>query len=338
MAGPYTTDDLAQYVGLAAEVTPGTGLAPTLFLPYAGDVANEHNMDGDDIWEGGTGPYPARAVKTKQRPHGSFVIPWKPTTGAKVLAWFLGNDASVAAGSLFDHTAKPAQDVRYLTVEWNAAGASDLTERFAGCVLNKLTIEAPEANGELTLAVDWQGRTPTVVTAASPTYETGMHASTPGAGYRPSDCAFTLNNVAATNIVSWKLELDWGVDDDIFTSTWLRAAFTKLKLTATLTVRILELNVADYRQVNYGAAAGSASVADFFDGPASAWAVTLSNGLASTNLRQATLTCPQVQWKNAPRKITSQGSTSILELTGIVRKPAADLLTVVSRTADTAAY
>lgn len=338
MAGPYALDDLAQYIGLAKEVTPGTGIAPTLFLPFSGDVTGDHNMDGDDVYEGGTGPYEARAVKTKQRPHGTFTVPWKPSTVAKLMAWFLGQDAVATAGSLFDHTASPLQAPVYVSTEWNAAGPSDLTERFNGGVLSKLTIDSPAANGEIMVTCDFQARDGAIVSVATPSYETGIHGSTPGAAFRPSDCTFTLNNVTVTNIVSWKLELDWTVDDNIFTSTWKRAAFVKKKLTAKLTVRILELTVADYKQINYGASGNTATVADFFRGTTTAWGVVATNGLATTNLRTATLSCPLVDWQGAPRKITSQGNTSILEMTGALVKPAGDIVTLVTRNADTSAY
>ena len=177
-----------------------------------------------------------------------------------------------------------------------------------------------------------------IVSAATPAYETGVHAVSPGAAFRPTDCTFTLNNVTVTNIVSWKLELDWNVDDEIYTSSYKRAAFVKRKLDTTLTVKILEYTVADYRQVNYGGPAATATVADFFRGATTAWGVAMTNSLATTNLRQATISCPPVEWKGGPRKIEAQGATAMLEMTGKLIKPAGDIVTIVSRNADTTAY
>lgn len=337
MAGPYALDDLRHYLGLVKETVPGTGQAATLFIPYTGDAALDHSMDATDVYEGGTGPYEARAVKTTHKPNGTFTMPVKPSTFGKCVAWFLGSDASAAAGSLFDHTAKPAQDPVYLSVEMSSAGA-DLIERVAGSVISKMTLTSPEDNGELTAAFTWAGRTPAVVTAATPAYETGMHAATPGAAWRPSDCVYTLDNGVITNVAGWELTADWGIDDAIYTSTPFRAAIVKLKLTMELKVKLLELTVNQYKAVNYGASGNTAAVVDFLDGTSTSWQTAYGNGLTSTNLRQLTIAIPQVQWKAAPRKLTAQGATSFIEMVGTPRKPAADIITVVSRTADSAAY
>jgi hypothetical protein len=79
-------------------------------------------------------------------------------------------------------------------------------------------------------------------------------------------------------------------------------------------------------------------VADFFRGTTTSWGVVATNSLATTNLRTATLSCPLVDWKQGPRKITSQGDTSTLEIVGQLVKPAGDILTLVTRNADAAAY
>lgn len=337
MAGPYALDDLRHYLGLIKEATPGTGAAPTTFIPFTGDAVLDHSPDSDDVFEGGTGPYLARSVKTTHKPNGTFTMPVKPATFAKCIAWFLGADASVAASSLFDHTASPSQDPVYVSLEMSSAGA-DLIERVAGAVLSKVTITSPENNGELTAAFTYAGRTVAVVTAATPSYETGLHGSTPGAAYRPSDCTYTMDNATVTNVAGWELALDWGIDDAIFTSSPFRAAIVKLKLTAELKVKLLELNANEYKAVNYGGSGNTAPVPDFLEGSSVSWSAAYTNGLTSTNLRQLTVAIPNVQWKTAPRKLVSAGATSYLEVSGVARKPSGNLLTVVSRTADTAAY
>jgi hypothetical protein len=340
MAGPYALDDLAHYFGLALEDVPRTAQPPELFIPFTGDAVLEHGMESDEVWEGGTGPYQARSVKTRHKPNGTFTHPLKPSTTAALLAWFLGDDQVAAAGSLFDHTSIPDQPPIYLTTEWNAAGASDLVERVGGCVLSKLVISSPEGNGEVTAAWTWAGSTPAKV--ASPTavtYEAGMHGATPGAAFRPSDCTYTLDNATVTNIASWEMTIDWGIDDNIFTSTWTRAAILKNKMTVELKVKFLELTADQYKKVNYGSTTTpGASVADFLDGTATSWRAAYTNSLATTNLRTLSLTIPQVQWKAAPRKLTAEGGTSFVEMTGIARKPAGAIITAVSRNMDTLAY
>lgn len=336
MAGPYATDDLANYLGIGKQSVFGTGVTPTLFVPYTGDVSIEHGMEGEDVWEGGSGPFLNRTVKTKHKPNGSFTMPVRPASFAKLAAYFLGKDVSAAASSLFDHTASPLQLPTPLTIEW--AQGADLIERVAGCQLTKMTLSSPEANGELTCDVSWAGAVPTVGTAATPSYETGQHALTPGGAFRPSDAVYKLDNATISNVVGWELAMDWGVDEDIFTSSWKRAAFTKLKFTAGLKVRLLELDMAEYKSVNYGASGATATVADYLEGTSSSWQVVYDNALASTNSRKLTVNCPLVQWTGAPRKIGAPGGTSILEVTGVVHYLGSDIVTLVSRNADTAAY
>jgi hypothetical protein len=337
MAGPYATDDLRNYVAFGKQSVFGTAVPPTVFVPFTGDITPDHNMAGDDVYEGGTGPYVARSVKTKQKPAGQITMPVKPQTFGKLAAWFLGADSSAAAGSLFDHTSTPSQAPVYLTCEWDQA--DELVERLAGTVLTKLVLSSPVANGEVTAQWSFAGAVPTV--QASPTtatYETGMHGVSPGAAWRPSDCAYLLDNAAITNVSGYDITVDWGVDEDVYTSSYLRAAFLKLKMTVEVKLRILELDVTRYKTVNYGGAAATATIADFFDGVPSAFKASYTNGLTSTNLRNTSIDIPQIMWKSAPRKLQAAGGVSVIELVGQARKPAGAIVTVISRTADSAAY
>lgn len=336
MAGPYNTGSATNYLGIGKQSLLGTAVAPTVWVPYTGDVAIDHGLEGEDIREGGSGPYLARSIKTKHGPGGGFATPWRPSTAAKLVAWFLGSDQVAAAGSLFAHTATPAEAAVLLSIETNQS--DEIIERIADSVLSKLTITGPEANAELMAAFEYAGTTPAWQGAATAeSYETGIHGSTPGAPFRSGDAAFTIGGVVVTNVVSWELGLDWGIDTDIYTSKVTRNRIIKLILTGELTVRTLELDTVDYRGVNYNG--GSAAAVDFptLTG-GNAFIAAYSNGLTTTNLRDATITVPQLQWKGAPRRLQAAGTVSVLERKAQLIKSASPLISIVSTNADTSAY
>lgn len=337
MAGPYNTGSALNYVGLGKQTVLGTPVAPTVFIPYTGDVSIEHGLEGEDIREGGSGPYLARSVKTKHAPNGGFGTPWRPSTCAKLAAWFLGQDASAAAGSLFSHTATPAEAAVLLSVETNEA--DEIIERFADAVLSKMTITGPEANAEVMAAFEWAGTTAGWQGAAAvDTYESGIHGSTPGAPFRSGDGTFTVGGSVITNLVSWELALDWGIEGGIYTSKVTRNRIVKLILTGEITIRTLELDTVDYRAVNYNG--GSAAALDFPTlAGGNAFIASYTNGLTTTNLRDVAITVPQLQWKGAPRKLNAAGQVSILERKGqIIKAAASPLVSIVSTNADNTAY
>lgn len=337
MAGPYNTGSLLNYLGIGKQTVLGTGVAPTVFVPYTGDVTLDHGLEGEDIREGGSGPYLARSIKTKHGPSGGFGTPWRPSTAAKLLAWFLGNDAVAAAGSLFDHTATPAETSVLLSVEQNQS--DEIIERIVDSVLSKVTITGPEANAEVMLAFEYMGVAPTWQGAAtSETYETGIHGSTPGAPFRSGDGTFTVGGSVITNLVSWELSLDWGVDGDIYTSKVTRNRVFKLVMTGEIKIRTLELDNVDYRAVNYNG--GSAAGIDFPTlAGGNAFVAAYTNGLTTTNERTATITVPQLQWKGAPRRLQAAGAVSILERTGqLIKAAASPFVQIVSKNADASAY
>jgi hypothetical protein len=336
MAGPYNIGHEVNYLGIGKQSVLGTGVVPTVFVPYTGDVNVEHGMEGDDVFEGGTGPYMARAVKTKHKPGAGFALPWRPSTAGRLAAWFLGADSVGGAGP-YDHTSTPAEPVTFISLETNQS--DEIIERFVDAALAKMTITSPEANGELMAAFDWLGGPPAWQAAATAeTYESGIHGSTPGAPFRASDGTFTIENVTATNVVSWEASLDWNIDGDIFTSKVTRNRLLKLRLTVDLTVRTLELDGNDYRATNYGTSAATAASGNYRNATNIGFRAVYDNGLAAANQRTVTVTVPEIQWVGAPRKLNAQGGTSYLERKAKARKGAGALVTVLSKTGDVAAY
>ncbi len=336
MPGPYVSSSANNYLGFGKQTVKGTPVAPTVFLPYADSVDLDHGIEGDEIKEGGTGPYIARNQKTKHDPSGGTAMAWRPATAAKLLAWFLGTDTISGAAVPYTHTLTPAETTTYLTAEQNLA--DELIERFTDAVISKATISG-EGGADLMLALEWFALVPGWQTTPTvETYETGISGSTPGGPYRQNEAAYTVDGVAVTNVESWELELEWKFDDDLRLSRVTRAYAPKLGLSGSIKLKQLLLAPDDYRKVNYGSLAGTVADKNYFG--AGALVAVYDNGLSATNARVATVTVPNIDWTKATYSgLNPDGETTYLEREGTLKKLAgANLVSVAAGTADAVAY
>lgn len=341
MPYPRSTSSAAHYLGIGKQSVKGTGVAPTVFLPYQGSVDLDDGQDGSDVREAGVGPYLARKMKTKQDPNGSTGMAVRPRTFAQVAAWFLGQDVSTVNGSLFDHTATPLETNVPLTVEQAAGVTGDIIERFIDCYLKGLTLSC-KGNEDVMAKIDWFGLTPGWQgTAATPAYETGQSGVTPGGPYRGAEATFTVDGSAAANVAEWEIGLEWNYDEDLRLSRVTRGDTLKLELTGAIKVKqLIDSNTVrdDYRKIIYGTASSSVAIKNFFE--SGAFIVSYDNGLTTTNQRVLTITVPQITWTKATyTKLNPDGETMYLEKEGQITKASASaFVTILSRTADSAAY
>lgn len=340
MGYPRSTSAATNYLGIGKESSKGTGVAPTVFIPYQGSVDLDDGQDGADVREAGTGPYLNRKMKTKHDPNGGFSMAVRPKTFAQLAAWFLGNDASGAAGSLYDHTATPLETNVPLTVEQAAGDADDIIQRFTDCYLKSLVLGC-KGNEDLMAKFMWFGLSPAwAALATSQSYESGISGSTPGGPYRGADAAYTVDGSSAANVESWEAGLEWKYDEDLRLSKVTRGDTLKLELTGAIKLKQLIDSATvrnDHRKTVFGSTSGTVAIKDFF--AAGAFVVVFDNGLSSTNLRQFTLTVPLITWTKATyTKLNPDGETMYLEKEGQIAKGAGAFVTMVSRTADSAAY
>jgi hypothetical protein len=338
-AYPRASSSLSHYLGLAKQTVKGTGVVPTLFVPYQGSIDLSAGQDGDDVRQAGTGTYVNRTMKTKHDPSGAFGMAARPKTLAQLVAWFLGADASVASGSLWDHTATPAEANTWLTVEQAAGVSGDIIERYTDALLTSLSLST-DGNGDLMTQFGWMALTPGwQSTAATPTYETGVSGTSPGGPYRATEATYTVDGSAATNVQSWSVDLEWKLDDDIRLSKVTRADALKLELTGKVKIKqLLDAAAAtEYRKIIYGSTSGTAAAKNFFQG--GSWAVVFDNGLATTNQRTLSISCPVIDWKDAPyTALNPDGETMYIEREGVIRKDSGAFVTIVSKTSDAVAY
>ena len=336
MAGPYSSSAAVNYWGAGKETTKGTGVAPTVFVPYQGDVDLDHAMGEKTIHEAGVGPYASRNMKQKHDPGGKVGAAWRPSTFGKLAAWFLGADTISGAGP-YTHTCTPAESLTHLTVEQNLN--DEAIERFVDCYLKGLSVEG-KGGDDLMATVDWFGFTPDWRAAATTdTYETGISGVTPGGPFRMNEGVYTVDGSAATNVQEWKIDWSWKFDEDIRLSAVTRAYTQKLELTGKITLKQLMIaDVNDYRKVNFYSTSGTAANKNFF--PTGAFIAAFDNGLTTTNNRQITFTCPQIAWTKAKyTSLNPDGQTVYLEREGIIEKPAAAAFsTIVGITGDSTGY
>lgn len=335
MAGPYSTTDERNYIGVGLQTVRGTAVAPTVFVPYQDGPKVDHGIKGDGVFEAGTGPYASRTVKEAHDPKGGFSLAVRPKTFAQLGAWFLGADGSAAAGSLFDHTAVPAHTPLYLTIE--RCIADEVVERFVDAVFTKLTLKQ-EGGKDLMADFEWSALRPVWTgSATSETYETGVSGSTPGGPYRGNEATYTVDGSGATDVAEWELEIERTYDAPHLSSvTGLYQV--KHALEATLSLKQLALATTPYRTVAYSAAAGTAADKNFFQN--GAFQVLYDNGLATTNERELTIACPGVDWTEVNlTDADPKGETVYVERKGVVTKEAGTVFVgFVSKTADSAAY
>ena len=325
MAGPYNAADANSYLGIGKQSAKGTGVAPSMWIPYLGTMSANHGMGGDDVREAGAGLYQARARKTKHDPEGAGAFNARPTTAGKVLAWFLGADTISGAGP-YTHTLAPAATNTWLSVERNQS--DEIIDRFVDAQIRKVTLSG-EA-GDLLLGFEWTSLTAARQAAAtSESYE----AADP---FQQDEAAYTIDGSSATNVASWSAELAWSLDEDVRLSKVTRDQLLKLNISATIKVKQLIAAETDYRTVNYGSSGGSAPNKDFFN--TGAFSVTYDNGLATTNNRQLTLAFAKVSWKEAKLSdLNPDGETVYLERTGMAVKTTTTI-SAVAITGDSTGY
>lgn len=341
MPYPRSSSSAAHYLAFGRQSAGrGTAVAPTLFVPFQGSVEHDQGMAGDDIREAGTGPYVARTMKTGHDPSGGGSMAIRPSTFARLSAWFLGNDAVASAGSLFDHTRTPTETNQWLTAERAAGVDGDIIERFPDSVLTKLSVVL-DGNKDVMSSFSWTSLSALWRTAATAqTYESGVSGISPGGPFRTSEATYTLDGAAATNVQMCQIDLEWKYDTDIRLSAVTRREFLKLELTGTVKIKQL-IDTAtmtdEYRKIVYGSTSGTVPIRNFFQG--GALVVALDNGLTTTNARTESITLPVIDWKTAPiTEPNPDGATMYLEREGTVRKGAGAFVTMVSRNADTAGY
>ena len=340
MAYPLATSDSLAYVGIGLQSSKGTGVSPTLFVPYRGPVTLDGGQAAESIYAAGTGPYANRQMKTAHDPKGSFGMGMRPNTISELIAYFLGADSIAGAGP-YDHTITPDERARrWLTIEQAFGTDGDIIERFVDAVLTSLTISV-DGNQDWIATLGWTSLDAAwQATAATPSYETGVAGSTPGSALRGADATYTIDGSAETNVKMCEIALEWKYDEDIRLADVTRRDALKLELAGTvkLTQLIDDTDTRDrYRAMQYGSASGTSPANDPYRGSLTA---VINNGLTSTNEREVQMAIPAIDWMTPKyTDLDPSGATGYLESEGTITKASgSEFVTATCKTSDSAVY
>jgi hypothetical protein len=341
MPYPLSTSSPLAYLGIGRQTLKGTGVVPTLFVPYRGAISLDHGQAGEAIHEGGTGPYMNRMMKSGHDPAGQFGLGCRPNTFAELAAYFLGTDTISGASVPYLHTLTPNVAARpvWLSIEQAAGTDGDIIERFIDGFFKSMTI-AVEGNNDMIATFGWESLTAGwIATAGTPTYETGVNGVSAGANMRASDIAYTIDGDAEVNVESFEVALEWAFDAPRL-SRVVRDDVIRTELSGTVKLKQL-INDADtvlaYRRGNYGTNAGTAPSANF--SPTGSFVALADNGLTTTNEREIGITVPAIDWTSIKRTdLDPAGQSFYLEREGTIKKGAGAFVTLPCRTVAATTY
>lgn len=185
-----------QYLGFAKETAWGTGVVPTVWMPF--DKAKGEEVVDSKKDEG------KRAVLSKvfntypTTKKSSFDIDanFYPNELGFFLLSILGKD-TVTGVSPYVHKFQEDAAQKSLTVQ-HFNGSDE--RRYAGMIVDEFSVKG-DAEGVLTSSVKLQGKFPTVVTASTPTF---------GAALAPvvgAFCSCTIDAVANTNLFGFEVSI-----------------------------------------------------------------------------------------------------------------------------------
>lgn len=327
--------DARSYFGYGRQTTPGTGVVPARFCAYVGPVSVAHNPNIRDIREAGSDQVIARQVKDFYAPGAEFAIPGRPESLADMLAMFLGTSGTPSGAGPYVHTITKSPANVLISLERNVA--DDTIERIVDAIITQVTLDfrKRDQGPEVMAAASAEGLT--VTSIASPTIES-YEADRP---FLRSDCEWTIDGAAATNVESATLGLQWAIDAAILADNVTRLALVKLHLTATIEVVQLFNTAAErtaYLTTHYGSATAGTAVGEVVhDGE---FNVTASYGTGAGE-RTVEIDFPVVNWGEAMISDLNPDATEAHRLTRrgvMVANPSGAPVTVTATNSRSTAY
>jgi hypothetical protein len=191
--------------GFAKEVTFGTPVAATTFLPMSGNT-----MESDPGW---FAPELMMGVRDRNvfnmygeaKFAGTVDGPLFPSNAVELLVAAIGTDAVTGTAAPYTHTISQANTLASITVEKNLGGYQSL--QFAGCRVNKLSIKAPTANEPVTLSADIMGQSAAILT--SPT----AVSVTNEIPFVFAEAVLTLDSHARADVTNVQIDIENGIKE-----------------------------------------------------------------------------------------------------------------------------
>lgn len=207
MAYPTITERYGSLgaTGLAKEVTFGTPVTASTFLPMTGNT-----MENEPGW---FSPELMMAVRDKQvfnlqgeaKFAGAIEGPLFPSNAMELIASAIGTDSVAGTASPYTHTISQANTLSSLTIEKNIGGYQSL--QFAGSRVSKLSFKAPVGNEPVSISADMMAQSAAILT--SPT----AVSITNELPYTFAEASLTFATHARADVTNVQLDIDNGLKE-----------------------------------------------------------------------------------------------------------------------------
>lgn len=278
MAYPTITerDGSLSATGVAKEVTFGTPIAATTFLPMLSNT-----MEADPGW------FSPELMMATRDLHvfnlygqaiytGSVSGPFFPSNAAELMVASIGTDAITGSANPYTHTISQANTLPSLTIEKNLGNYQSI--QFAGCRLGKMTLNVPATNEAASVAYDATGQSAAILT--SPTAVSVTNESP----FVFAEGALSLFTHARAEVTSASITIDNGLKSTYTFSGNHGPSFitpVTIHVSGSLTITWSSLNDSTYGDFS-----------SMVNGTVGALSLSLTHpGGTGASL---TLTCPQV--------------------------------------------
>lgn len=257
--------------GFAKEVTFGTAVAATTYLPMTGNT-----MEADP---GLFFPPVMLGTRDKQvfplygeaKFAGAVEGPLFPSNAIELLVAAIGTDAITGSGP-YTHAISQANALASLTVEKNLGSFQSL--QFAGCRVSKLSVKAPVGNEPVSITADMMAQSAAILT--SPT----AISVTNELPFVFAEASLTLGSHARADVTSVTLDIDNGLKETYTYSANHGPSFltpVTVKVSGTIDVVWSSLNDSTYGDYSTMQAGTLGTLALSFAHPSgSAYSVALS--------------------------------------------------------------
>lgn len=328
--------DSRNYLGVGKQTVKGTGVAPTYFMAYVEQIDFGHNVAIRPVRDAGGGQYIARQVKDIYAPASRGALPIRADIGAAMMAYLLGADSVAGGADPYTHTITPANSPAvWLSLERNIA--DDLIERVVDAMVVEVELDyrKRDSGPELMEMVSFQGLAPVrQVSAATDSYESRRP-------FIRSDCTWTIDSAAATNVESARIRLGWRVDEAIMADNVTRSSLVKLHLTGEIEVTQLWESSAEfdaYVETHYGTPAGTTASETVMRGDIT---IDAKYQEVVADDRQFQVAIPEVDWGNAVLTEPDPDASEAVRITRtgqMLANPGGDAVTVTAKNDISAAY
>jgi len=339
---PFAAASEDSYFGFGFQSSKGTGVAPTQFLAYVSAVELTHGEQHRKIREAGSSQTVARTVKDSYTPGARCAAPIRADLAAAVMAALLGADSVSGAGDPYTHTITKDAATDWISFEYN--NNDNTIERVIDGFFVEVEITAQKrSNGpELMIAavvggLDLERQS----SATTESYESDRP-------FLRSDCAWTVDGTAETNVEACTIRLRWTFDEAMLTDSVIRANAVKIHFEGEIELTQIAGNTGEreklaYINTHYLNAAedgtGTATTEKVFTG-----SLTLdanhSEGAASAD-RQFKVEIPVVRWTDAQYTGLNPESTEAARLTRVghlENNPSGEDITVTAQTPTSGAF